>query len=85
MEVKVQIKDIENLKTITGIKVDKDKDGNIADRYLITKIQFEAQIDPAELANIHRLLAGDASVNVVMGSPQTIMELEREPVLAGAK
>jgi len=85
MEVKVQITDIENLKTITGMKVDKDKDGNIKDRYMVTKIQFEAQIKPEELANIHRLLASDASVNVVMASPQTIMDLEREPALAGVK
>ena len=85
MEVKVEIKDISNLKTSTGVKEEKDKDGDVIDRKLVTKIQFEAEIDPTALANVHRLLAGEIPVHVVIGSPQAIMEvLEREPAFAAA-
>lgn len=83
MEVKVGIKGIENLKTTTAVKEEKDKEGEVIDRRLITKVQFEAEIAPADLANVHRLLAGGASVHVVIGSPQAIMEvLEKEPAFS---
>lgn len=83
MEVKVEIRDIENLKTSTGVKVEKDKDGEVGDPRLITKIQFEAKVSPAALANVHRLMAAEAPVHVVIGSPQAIMEvLEKEPAFA---
>ena len=36
MEVKVVIRDIENLKTSTGVKEEKDKEGEVLDRRLIT-------------------------------------------------
>jgi len=85
MEVKVEIKNIENLKTSTAVKEEKDKDGEVIDRRLMTKIQFEAEIDATPLSNVHRLLAGEAPVHVVIGSPQAIMEvLEKEPVFAEA-
>ncbi len=83
MEVKVEIKDISNLKTSTAVKEEKDKEGNVEDRKLVTKIQFEAEIDPTALANVHRLLASDIPVHAVIGSPQAIMEvMEREPAFA---
>ncbi len=85
MEVKVEIKNIENLKTSTGVKVEKDKDGEVADTRLITKVQFECEATPAELANVHRLMAAEAPVHVIIGSPQAIMEvLEKEPAFAEA-
>ncbi len=85
MEVKVEIKDIEKLKTGTELKEEKDKDGEVVGSRLVTKIQFEAEVDPEALANIHRLLAAEASVHVVIGSPQAIMELEKEPALTSAR
>ena len=60
MEVKVIIKGIDNLKTSTGVKVEKDKEGDIIDQELITRVQFEAAIDPSSLANVHRLMAAQA-------------------------
>jgi hypothetical protein len=85
VEVKVEIKGIENLKTSTGVKEEKDKDGEVIDRKLITRVQFEAEVDPSALANIHRLLAADSPVHVVIGSPQAVMEvMEREPAFAEA-
>jgi len=86
MEVKVHIKDIENLKTSTGAKVEIDKEtGQEIDRRLITKVQFEGEVDPTVLANIHRLMAVKAPVHVVIGSPQAVMEVveSKEPVFAG--
>jgi len=43
VEVKVELRDIENLKTSTGVKVEKDKDGEVIDRRLVTRIQFECK------------------------------------------
>ena len=83
MEVKVAIKGIENLKTSTGVKEEKGKDGEVLDRKLMTKIQFEAEIEPLALSNVHRLLAAEAPVHVVIGSPQAVMEvMEKEPAFA---
>jgi hypothetical protein len=83
MEVKVLIKDIEKLKTATEVKVETDKDGEIVDRRVVTKIQFEAEVHPQELSNVHRLMAGEAPVHCIIGSPQAVMEVvEREGVFA---
>jgi len=83
VEVKVELRDIENLKTSTGVKVEKDKDGEVIDRRLVTRIQFECEVEPTALSNVHRLLAAESPVHVVIGSPQAIMEvLERQPVFA---
>ncbi len=85
MEVKVEIKGIENLKTSTGVKVEKDKDGEVTDRRVVTKIQFECEVEPIPLSNIHRLLVSEIPVHVVIGSPQAIMEvLEKEHAFAEA-
>ncbi len=78
MEVKIIVQQIDNLKTTTAIKVEKDKDGEVTDRRLVTKVQFEAEIDPAQLAIVHRLLASETIVNVVIGSPQAIMDLDKK-------
>ena len=78
MEVKGAIRNIEKLKTTTEVKVEKDKEGEVTDRRLITKIQFEAEVDPTALANVHRLLAAEIPVHVIIGSPQAIMEVMEE-------
>jgi len=75
MEVKVVIRNIENLKTSTGIKEEKEN-GEVVGSRLITKVQFEAEIAPHELADVHRLLANRHSVSVVMGSRQGVLDLE---------
>lgn len=76
MEVKVKIEGIENLKTRTEKIIDKDKEGEVIGSRLVTKVQFEAEIDPEALANVHRLLAAEAPVHIIIGSPQAIMEME---------
>ena len=83
MEAKVNLKSIENLKTSTGLK-DEKEGGEVVDRHLVTKVQFECEAAPADLATIHRLLAADVSVSVVIGSPQLVMDLfEKEGAFAG--
>lgn len=62
MEDKVLIENVENLRTSTGVKVDEN-----GHRRLVTKIQFEAEVDSAALANVHQLLASKAKVHVVIG------------------
>ena len=73
MDATIEIRNIENLKTASAIKVEKDKDGETIDRRLVTKIQFEAEVEPAALSNIHRLLAEGVPVHVAIGSTQAIM------------
>lgn len=85
MEVKVEIRNIEKLKTSTEVRVEKDQDGEVVDRHLVTKVQFEAEVDPIALANVHRLLVREIPVHAVIGSPQAIMEvLELEHAFAQA-
>lgn len=82
MEVKVLIENIENLKTTTGLKVAKDKDEELTESRLVTKFQFECEADPVSLSQIHRLLASEATVNIFIGSYQSLMPLveQEEPV-----
>ena len=84
MEVKVHIKGIENLKTATEIKVEKDKDGEEINRRLITKVQFECEIEPAIFANVYRLLANKVPLEAIIGSSQAVMEIveSKEPAFA---
>jgi porphobilinogen deaminase len=86
IEVKVHIEDIENLKTTTFAKEEKDKDGTVIDRRVITRIQFECEIMPSALSNVHYLLAADSKVHVLIGSPQAIMAVaeSNEPAFAEA-
>lgn len=82
MEVKVEIKGIENLKTSTEMKEEKEK-GEVVGRRLVTKIQFEAELEPGALANIHRFLAAGVRVSAILGSPQSVLELmDKEAALA---
>jgi hypothetical protein len=78
MEVKVIIRNISKLKTTTAMVEEKDKDGEIVDRRLVTKITFEAEVGPQELMNVHRLLAVESPVSVVIGSPQSVMTVMEE-------
>ena len=75
VEVKVLVKDIDKLKTATEVKEDKDSEGNVIQRRVVTKFSFEAEIDPAVLADIHRLLYAEAPVHVCIGSPQAVMDV----------
>ena len=85
MEVKVIIREISKLKTTTGIKEEVDKDGEVVDRRLVTKITFEAEIGPQELSNVHRLLDDESPVYAMIGSPQAIMQVfEKEGAVAEA-
>lgn len=86
MEVKVMVQDIKKLKTATEVQEEKDKEtGEVIDRHLVTKLSFEAEIAPGELANIHHLLAAEFPVCVLIGSSQQVMPLgEKEGVFAEA-
>jgi hypothetical protein len=88
LEVKVMVRDIQKLKTTTKIQEEEEKDkqtGEVIDRRLVTKLSFEAEIPPGELANVHRLLAAEFPVHVLIGSPQEVMALaEKEGTFATA-
>ena len=73
-EQKIEIKDIDNIKTAIVIRKIMDK-GEVIDRELVTKVTFEGEIDPGDIAQIHRLLKTGHSVNVSLWSPQLSMEL----------
>ncbi len=84
MEVKVIIENIAKLRTGTGVREEKDKNGKVEYRMLITKISFEAEIDPFALSDVHKLLASETPVYVIIGSTQTSMDIaKREGIFAG--
>jgi len=74
-EQKVEIQGIENIKTKTAIRKIMDK-GEEIDRELVTQVTFEGDLDPADIAQIHRLLKTGAQVNVSIWSPQLSMALK---------
>ena len=78
MEQKVEIRKIDNIKTQTGLRKIMDK-GEVVETKLITKVTFEAEMDPHEVSQIHRLIQGGHEVNIDVSSPQLIMKgLEAE-------
>lgn len=78
MEQKVEIRKIDNIKTQTGLRKIMDK-GEVVETKLITKVTFEAEMDPHEVSQIHRLIQGGHEVNIDVSSPQLIMKgLESE-------
>jgi len=62
------------IKTSTAIRKIIVK-GEEVDRQLVTRVQFEGEIDPADVAQIHRLLQTGTEVNVSIWSPQLSMKL----------
>ena len=73
MEQKVEIRKIDNIKTQTGLRKIMDK-GEVVETKLITKVTFEAEMDPHEVSQIHRLIQGGHEVNIDVSSPQLIMK-----------
>ena len=74
VEQKIEIKDVGEIKTSTAIRKLIVK-GEEVDRQLVTRVQFEGQLDPADIAQIHRLLKSGHDVNVSIWSPQLSMNL----------
>lgn len=78
MEQKVEIRKIDNIKTQTGLRKIMDK-GEVVETKLVTKVSFEAEMDPHDISQIHRLLKAGHAVNIDVYSPQLIMKgLETE-------
>lgn len=71
---KIEIKGIDNVKTSTVIRRIIDK-GEEIDRKLVTKVSFEGELDPADIAQIHRLLKAGHEVCIDIYSPQLSMKL----------
>ena len=71
----IEIKGVDEFKTSTAIRKIMSK-GEEVDRELVTKVTFEGDLDPADVAQIHRLLKSGAEVNVSIWSPQLSMALE---------
>ena len=75
MEQRIKIRDIQDIKTQTAVKRLMDK-GEEIDRWLVTKVTFEGQLDSEDIAQIHRLLKAGHKVDVEIYSPQLSMALE---------
>jgi len=71
---RIEIRGIDNIKTKTAIRKIMDK-GEEIDRLLITQVTFEGELEPADIAQIHRLLKAGHDVNVDIYSPQLTMSL----------
>ena len=74
-EQKIQITGVDEVKTQTVIKCIMNK-GEEVDRRLVTKVTFAGELDPAEIAQIHRLLKAGHKINVDIYSPQLSMKLD---------
>ena len=73
-EQKIEIAGVDNIKTQTVIRKIMDKSEEI-DRVLVTRVTFEGELDPADIAQIHRLLKSGAGINISIWSPQLSMAL----------
>jgi len=73
-EQAIEIRGVDEIKTSTAIRKIIVK-GEEVDRQLVTRVQFEGEIDPADVAQIHRLLQTGTEVNVSIWSPQLSMKL----------
>ena len=69
-ELRIAIIGVDNIKTQTVIRKIMDKNEEI-DRVLITKVTFEGELDPADVAQIHRLLKSGAGINISIWSLPT--------------
>lgn len=74
-EVKVTVHDICKLQVSARLEIDK-----VGDRHQIIKITFEAEVHPAEVARILFMQRQLLPVDVVIQSPQAIMDLSMNQV-----
>ena len=73
-ENKVELNGIDGVKTQTFVKKIMDN-GEVVETRLMTKVTFEAEVDPAEIAQIHRLLQSGHNINIDVYSPQLAMKM----------
>jgi len=73
-EQKIEIAGVDNIKTQTVIRKIMDK-GEEIDRELITRVTFEGELDPSDIAQIHRLLKAGAGISISIWSPQLSMRM----------
>jgi len=73
-EQAIEIRGVDEIKTSTVIRKIIVK-GEEVDRQLVTRVQFEGELDPADVAQIHRLLQTGTEVNISIWSPQLSMKL----------
>jgi len=73
-EQAIEIRGVDEIKTSTAIRKIIVK-GEEVDRLLVTRVQFEGELEPADVAQIHRLLKSGVEVNVSIWSPQLSMKL----------
>ena len=74
MDNAIEIKGVTEVKTATIIRKVMVQ-GEEVDRQLVTKVQFEGQLDPSDVADIHRLLKSGHSINMTIWSPQLSMKM----------
>lgn len=73
-ENKVELNGIDGVKTQTFVKKIMDN-GEVVETRLMTKVTFEAEVDPAEIAQIHRLLQSGHNINIDVYSLQLAMKM----------
>jgi len=73
-EQQIEIAGVDSIKTQTVIRKIMEE-GEEIDRQLVTKVTFEGELDPADIAQIHRLLKSGAGINIFIRSPQFSMAL----------
>lgn len=76
-EQKIEIKGVDNVGTRTAIQKVMLK-GEEVDRQLVTRVTFEGELDPQDIAQIHRLLKAGHPLNIDIYSPQLSMKIAED-------
>jgi len=74
-EVKVSIHGISHLTTSTKVNIDKE-----GERTQVTKISFESEVAPSEIARLLHIQRSGHTLDVAISAPQATMDLVLQPV-----
>ena len=86
MEINVKVT-LENLKATVKMTEEKDKNGDVVDRRLVTQATIEYEGTPAKLDKVLWALQAGQNVEVTFTCPQSAFDIlaqGKEPALAGA-
>jgi len=74
MEISVKF-NVDKLKTTTKTVEEKDSEGTVVGKNLVTSLTFEGEIPPIIIARILNLQRQNAPMYLIVGSDQAIMDL----------
>jgi hypothetical protein len=75
VKISIKVNAIDKLNTRTKVVEEKDSEGDVVDRKIITSLNFEGSIPPVVMARILNLQRQNAPLYLVVGSDQAFMDL----------